>query len=114
VQEHARLHGFSQKLGDSYSGKKTVAEARECFDATLAGLVEGDWNRKGVSTGGLWVAAIAEVVGITVDEALEKWQAMSEDTRKEVCKHPDVVLARKVIELARAKAKAEGAEALSI
>jgi hypothetical protein len=114
VQEHARMHGFSQKLGDSYSGAKSVTEAMERFTATLDGLTEGDWNRKGVSTGGLWVAAIAQVTGETVEDVLVKWQAMDEETRKNVCKHPDVVVARKEIELARAKAKADDAPTLTI
>lgn len=114
MHERARMHGYSQKLGDSYSGAKTVAEARERFNAVVDGLQDGDWNRKGVATGGLWVAAIAQAVDITIEEALEKWQAMDDDTRKDVCKHPDVVLARREIELARAKVKAEGSEALSI
>lgn len=114
MQERARMHGYSQKLGDSYSGAKTVAEAQERFNTVLDGITDGDWTRKGVATGGLWVAAIAQAVSITVEEALEKWQAMDDETRKNVCKHPDVVLARREIELARAKVKAEGSESLSI
>jgi hypothetical protein len=114
VQEHARLHGFSQKLGDSYSGAKDIAEAKERLDATFQALTEGDWNRKGIATGGLWVAAIAKAVGKSLEETLEKWNAMDEDTRKAVCKHPDVILARKEIELARAQAKAKGADDLVI
>ena len=114
IQQHARNHGLSQKLGDSYSGAVNCDEARERFEATLAALMDGDWNRKGVATGGLWVAAIAQATGKSPDEVLEKWQAMDEATRKAVCKHPDVILARKQIDLQRAEAKAKNAPALEL
>ncbi len=113
IQNRARLHGFSQKLGDSYSGAVSVEEAQERLQVVLTGLNEGDWNRKGIATGGLWIEAIATVVGISIEAALEKWNEMSEDDKKGVCKHPDVIVARKEIDVARAKVKAEKAEPLN-
>jgi len=106
---HATLHGLSQKLGDSYSGAKSVAEAKAAFYEVLESLKAGDWNRKGGSTGGVWVEAIARATGQPLDEVLAKWSEMDEATRKSVKAHPDVIEAKAEIDLERAKAKAKAA-----
>lgn len=106
VRDHATAHGFSQKLGDSYSGAKTVAEARAAFNAVLEALKGGDWNRKGGATGGIIILAIAKATGQDVEAVIAKWDAMDEETRKSIKEHPDVVEAKAAIELERAQAKA--------
>lgn len=103
----AVLHGLSQKLGDSYSGIKSVSEAKLNVNAVWEALKEGDWNRKGVSAGGVWVEALAQAAEVSFEEALEKWNSYSDDERKDMMKHPDVKQAKLEIDLVKAKAKAE-------
>jgi hypothetical protein len=114
IRERAEVHGFSQKLGDSYSGCKTVAEAKLKFDATLKALHDGDWNMKGASTGGQIVQAIARATGATIEDVLVKWNEADDATRKSWAKHPDVIQAALTIKLEGLKAKVENAEPLSI
>ena len=110
MDERAKAHGYSQKLGDSYSGAVSVKEAKERFKAVLDGLLQNDWNRKGVSSGGLWVEALARATGETLEAALEAWNEMN-DTKKAVTKkHPVLLKAKAEIELERAEAKAKGDE----
>lgn len=114
IKYRACVHGFSQKLGDSYSGVKSVTEAKAKFDVTLKGLIEGDWNRKGIATGGMMVEAIARATGADLETVLGKWNEADEATRKTWVKHPDVVRAKAELDLERAKAKAKESEPLSI
>jgi hypothetical protein len=107
IMQHAAAHGISQKLGDSYAGAKTVAEAKAAFYAVLESLKGGDWNRKGGAQGGVWVEAIAKATGQSFDDVLEKWTAMDEETRKAVKGHPDVIEAKAQIDLEKAQAKAK-------
>ncbi len=106
LNERAMFHGYLQKLGDSYSGNDSIAEALMKFNATLDTLRAGDWNRRGGNaTGGIWVEAIARATGDPIEKVLLKWNAMDEDVKKSVKAHPDVVAAKAEIELERAKAK---------
>ena len=114
INDHARLHGFSQKLGDSYSSAKSLSEAFAAFEATRQQLLEGDWNRKGGSTGGIWVEALARATGKPFETCLEKWNAMDEETRKAVKAHKGVKAAKAEIELERAQAKAADAPAIDL
>lgn len=100
------LHGFSQKLGDSYSGIQNIAEAKIAMHGVLASLVAGDWNRKGGSTGGIWVAALARATEETLERALEAWDKMTDTVKAATKKHPDLIRAKAEIELERAQAKA--------
>jgi len=102
----AALHGFSQKLGDSYSGITNVAEAKLAMHGVLAALKAGDWNRKGGSTGGIWVEALARATGETLEAALEAWDKMSDEVKTATKKHPDLIKAQAEIGLERAQAKA--------
>lgn len=107
----AALHGLSQKLGDAYSGcEGNIATAKAQFDDVLAALMAGDWNRKGGSTGGVWVEAIAEAASVPFEEALEKYNAADEETRKAMKAHPDVKAAKARIDYERAQAKAKSAD----
>lgn len=115
VIAHAAAHGLSQKLGDSYSGAKSVTEAQIAFQEVLDALLAGDWNRKGgASTGGIWVEALARASGETLADTLESWQAMDDATRKAVQKHPEVKVAKAQIELERAQAKVTETDGISL
>jgi len=117
VRHHAMMHGFSQKLGDSYSGVQgNLTQAKAQFDEVHAALADGDWNRKGggASSGGIWVEAIAQASGNDLEAVLAKWNAMDDAEKAAVKKHPQVKLAKAEIEMVRAKAKAEDGPTLEI
>ena len=104
-------HGMSQKLGDSYaSSEGSVSTAKAKFDDVLKGIMEGDWNRKGGTTGGVWVEAFAKAAGESIEDAMVAWDKLSDDERKEVKKHPDVIMAKANIDVERAKAKLDGSD----
>lgn len=113
VQEHARNHGFKQKLSDCYAGVKTVLEAKAALKDVLEALNKGDWNKGRQSTGGLWVEALARAGGVDIETALEKWSAMSDEEQAAIKKHPQIKLAKQQIELERAEKAAENAEPLT-
>jgi len=106
VINRAALHGFSQKLGDSYSGITDVAEAKLAMHGVLAALKAGDWNRKGGSTGGIWVEALARATGETIERVMEAWDKMTDEVKAASKKHPDAIKAKAEIELERAQARA--------
>jgi hypothetical protein len=113
VRNHAMLHGFSQKLGDSYSGVQgDLMQAKAQFEDVLSALTDGDWNRKGggASSGGIWVEAIAKASGNSLEDVLAKWNTMDDAEKAAAKKHPAVKLAKAEIELARATAKAAEAK----
>lgn len=106
IVKRAALHGISQKLGDSYSGITNVPEAKIALHGVLASLVAGDWNRKGGSSGGIWVEALARATGETIETVLEAWDKMTDEVKAASKKHPDAIKAKAEIELERAQAKA--------
>ncbi len=107
IINRAALHGFSQKLGDSYSGITNVAEAKLAMHGVLAALRAGDWNRKGGSTGGKWVEALARATGETIERTLEAWDKMTDEVKTATKKHPDLIKVLREIELERAQARAD-------
>jgi len=112
IVERAAKHGISQKLGDSYSGAAgDVQAAKAALMETLDALREGDWNRKGggISSGGIWVEALARAADDTIEKALEAWNTMGDAERSAMRKDSRVKLAKAEIEVERAKAKAEEA-----
>lgn len=114
MKQRAMIHGLSQKLGDSYSGADgNITTAKEMFNATLEGLEAGDWNRKGggSSSGGIWIEAIAQATGESIEHVLGKWNEMDEATKKATQKHPDVIEAQLQIKLARLQAKVKASDA---
>lgn len=107
IINRAALHGFSQKLGDSYSGITNVAEAKLAMHGVLAALRAGDWNRKGGSTGGKWVEALARATGETIERTMEAWDKMTDEVKVATKKHPDLIKVLREIELERAQARAD-------
>ncbi len=113
--QRAFQHGISQKLGDAYaSSGGNVIDAKAKFQDVLNGIMEGDWNRKGGTTGGVWVEAFAHAAGESLEKAMVAWNDMSEDERKEVKKHPDVILAKAKIDVERAAEKLNASDAPAI
>ena len=107
----AMQHGLSQKLGDSYaSSEGSITLAKSKFDEVLKGIMEGDWNRKGGTTGGVWVEAFAKAAGETIEDAMAAWDKLDDDARKEVKKHPDVIMAKAKLDVERAAAKLQDSD----
>lgn len=115
VRPFAMFNGYSQKLGDSYSGAKGDINAAyaECSSVAEA-LLNGDWNRRGDGLGGAYlIAAAAEVARTTEDAVREKFGTLTDDERKAIAARPDVkaVIARMKAEAALKRAEADEAEA---
>ncbi len=102
------VHGLSQKVGDSYAGAESIAEAVGLAHGVWTNLKAGLWGAK-VSRGGKIVEAIHRVTGKTVEECLELWQGMDDAKQKALRKHADVKHELAVMEMERAAALAEAA-----
>lgn len=112
IQNLLTLYGLSQKLGDAYSAAESLAEAKAMFGKVLDGLRRGDWSVRGQGFGAVSIEeCIARAMGITLEEATERWTQMPEDRRKAIQAHPSIKAAQKAIELERAQARAESTEA---
>jgi len=109
IRNQLVLHGLSQKLGDSYSGAESVADAVEKFNSTADMLLAGDWTSGRSASGGIWVDALAKAGNVERGEALAKWNSLDDETRKVIKASPAVKAAKAAIELERAQAKAEQA-----
>jgi len=114
ICQQAMVHGFAQKLADSYAGSATVTEALGKFTDVLGVLMQGQWNGGRSSNGGIWVEALARAAEVSLDEAQAKWIEMDEEKQKAVKGSPAVKLAKAQIELERATAKADGVDAFEL
>ena len=124
MQKQLALHGASQKIGDSYSGKMSPAEARGLAQKTIDKLVEGNW--KTPSAGGsprvsLLVESVTrafldtkatddpEIARARAEEIVE---GLDKDGRSQLSRDPAVKRARAAIQLERAE-KASGESVLA-
>lgn len=105
MNTRATQHGYSQKLGDSYSGATSVADAKVKLKEVLDGLMQNDWNRKGGGTGGIWVEAMVKATGETLEAALAAWDNYTDTEKVAMKKHPDLLEAKLAIETERLVAK---------
>jgi hypothetical protein len=117
------LHGLSQKLGDSYAGaENAVAEgeaetkvgfAKSAVARVWTQLSAGEWSAKREGTGGISMLAraIAEVLGITPEDAAAKVEGMDKETKKKVQSSPKVAVALAKLKAAAAARAAERAAA---
>lgn len=112
IRVQAAHHGFTQKLMDAHSGlgEGGVAACREATQIVWESLLEGSWNLGRGSIGGFVVEAISEIWKISLEDAKERFDALDDDTKKEVAKDPQVVEWKAKRDLARAKAKVKGTE----
>ena len=110
----AAFHGFSQKLGDTFAGKKDVEEAAEVTAALFERLQEGVWiaerESAGPRTSVLLEAVMAAftAAGQEVDEDTmrEKIKGLETDARKALQADPAVSAQYDRIKAERAAAKA--------
>jgi hypothetical protein len=122
MQKAAGLHGLKQKGSDCYASASSMYQeagfsdpvewAINEQDAVLDAVRNGEWNRSG-SVGGMVYAAIAEVTNQSLEEVLEKFNAMTSEARKEklkqVHKHPQFKAVYTRMQADRAAKKAEDA-----
>lgn len=104
-------HGISARVGDSYSGIKTPAEAREKAQAVVENLQAG--ILKAVRSGGSGVGrttqlaeAVSRALGVDIEAVKEKLAAMDDATKKALRSHPQVT-----VELAKIQAEAAAKKA---
>lgn len=116
IRREAMFHGVSQKLGDSFAGAKTVAEAREAFDAVLESLQDGEWNRGREGSGTIFAEAISELTGrerAEVDALLKRLRDGSDEEKKvyrAAISEPNVQKRVAEIRLERAQKAADAAQ----
>jgi len=123
IQQRLAMHGLSQKLGDSYAGCE-VEEAAEKANAVAKDLLEGNWSTRVAASGPRTTQlaeALAAATGKTLEEAATAIEAMDDEVKKDLRKHPQIK-----VELTRLKAEsaakaaqkaaedAKGAPALTI
>lgn len=121
IKFRAMLHGFSQKIGDSYAGaaatEDPLAYAKSAVRDTIAQLYRGEWRVAASGGGGPRVSdlatAIAQVTGESLEECVEFVGAMTDEEKKVWRKKPKIAaaLAQMAAERAAAKAAALAAEA---
>ena len=114
----AAFHGFSQKIGDSYAGAKTIDEAIEHAQAVVENLEEGTWidRAEGAIRTSLLAEALHRCKGTkypSVEEAAVTIKEWSPEKRKSVLDSekgvPALVAAFVGLQAERAAARAEKA-----
>jgi hypothetical protein len=119
IKARAMLHGFSQKLGDSYASaskaENPLAWAKQTLKDTIAQLMAGDW-RAAVGEAGPRVTdlaiAISRLTGKPIEAAVEFVDSLDEDQLAVFRAKPKVkamlaeVRAEKAAERARKAAEA--------
>lgn len=98
------LHGIAQKVGDSYAGALSVEEAITNCQNVIDQLYNDTWTTKRQSTS-IWIDALMRVLQIDHSEALEQWNDLSDDQRKEMQKHPQLKAAKMAIDAERLQEK---------
>lgn len=98
IRQYLALHGFSQKVGDSYAGTKDAETAYNCAKAVIERLVAGDWKAARAAGGAAprntkLVEALHRATGRELDECRELVGAMESEEKTEIRKHPDVAKA---------------------
>jgi len=114
MQTRAMQHGLSQKLGDAYSGATSIAEAKIRQEEVFKALMENDWNRKGGSSGGLIIEALAQAANVSFEDALEAWNGYDDDKRKMIRADKTVKVEVAKLELARKLEAAKGSEGFTL
>lgn len=88
---------FKSKVMDAHSGsgEEGIAACREASDAVWDNLLGGDWNRGREGVGGWIVECLADLAlptVVTLGQAKEVWDALSDDDKKTYAKAPAVKL----------------------
>lgn len=131
IRERLMIHGLSQKLGDSYSGTKSVREsggdpiafAKENVSGVWDSLLEGEWSVRGEGSARVTylIRALSEFKDKTVEEVIRAIEGKDDKWKKSTSAHPAIaaIIARLKSEDAIEKAAkleqmAEGADVLDL
>jgi hypothetical protein len=94
IQRDLMLHGLSQKVGDSSAGFSKAQDFSGAFGAmqqVVDNLYSGIWSTRGQGGGVAdLVNAIAELRGVSVEQAQAAVDQMDEEQLKKVASHPAV------------------------
>jgi hypothetical protein len=115
IKQQLMLHGLSQKIGDAAAGFSKDRDFHGAFGAmqqVVDNLENGLWaSRIGSSTSDL-ASVLADLQGITVEQAAGAIGKMTEEQLAAVKKHPAVKKAIAELQAARLNAQVAGAESL--
>lgn len=120
VVRRATMHGFSQKIGDSYagaanSGTDPVAYAKAAVADTIAQLYAGDWRASSAGSAGPRVTdlalAVSRVTGKDVQTVVELLDGLDDDGKKALKSKPKVKAMLALIAAEKATKRAEKAAA---
>lgn len=99
ITNKATIHGFAQKLGDSYAGNTGPEDAYNKFMVMYESLQEGVWNPGRSNIGGSFVEALARATNQSIDDCIQLVATMTKETLAATKKHPDVLRAMAEIKL---------------
>jgi hypothetical protein len=115
------MHGFEQKVRDSYAGAKEAVESGEAksaedyvqyqIESTIEMIRSGDWARRATGDGGDLAKAIAEAFGKSRAEVAARLATMDEDAKKALRKVPKIKALLQEYRAAREAEKAKAAAA---
>ncbi len=113
IRQQAEWHGFSQKLGDSYSSCKTERERHSAFLECLDSLEARNWNRGAGNAGGAsdLSLAISRVKGIPIEKATAVVKGLNEEQLKTLGKNELIKAEVAKIRSERATARASQSNA---
>lgn len=106
------MHGLSQKLGDTYAGDESVADAEESFTTMLERLKAGDWvsDRTGLGPSPVLIleaiAAAKAEAGLPHDAEAAKEKYKTKEAREAALAVPAVKKHYERLRAERAAAKA--------
>ena len=72
IVQHLATHGGSQKVGDSYAGTETVADARAAATKVVEDLMAGNWKAVRASSGGVKTTLLVRALARVASEATGK------------------------------------------
>ena len=109
IQRKLAIHGLSQKVGDSYAGAESIAEAFASAEEVWKNLLAGLWSAK-VQRGGKLVEALHRATGKDLETCRGLVEGMDDKAKAELRKHVQIKEALAEMEVERAKALAAAAE----
>lgn len=95
IKDRALYEAIKSKIFDAHSalGEKGAEACREATDAVWDNLLSGDWNRGREGVGGWIVECLADLAlpqVVTLGQAKEAWEGLSDDDKKVYAKMPQV------------------------
>lgn len=113
IKARAMMHGFSQKIGDSYAGaasaENPLAYAKQAVRETIATLYANEWKAPR-GEGGPRVTdlavAVSRVTGKSIEDVVALIEGLSDEDKKALRAKPKVKAALAAISQEKATARA--------